>query len=70
MIRSAARGRAGMGAAGDDREVGRDHDPVELGDRPAGVEAAPARRELVMGGEVAQAAAERADGRPQRMEHA
>ena len=60
MVGGAARGRAGMGAAGDDLEVGRDHDPVELGDRPAGVEAAPARREAMMGGEVAQAAAARA----------
>jgi hypothetical protein len=49
-----------MGAAVEDLEVGRDHDPVELGDRPAGVEASTARREQVMSGEVAKAAAARA----------
>ena len=57
MIRGAARGRAVMGAARQDFEVGRDHDLVELRDRAAGVEASAARREQVMRGEIAQAAA-------------
>ena len=46
-----------MGAAGDDLEVRRDHDPVELGDRPPGVKAAAAGRENVVRTEVAQATA-------------
>src|SRR4028118_384920 len=45
-------GGGGGGAAGDDLELGRDHDPVELGDRAAGVEAAAAIGEAVVGGEV------------------
>ena len=46
-----------MGAAFDDLEAVADHDPVELGDRPAGVEAAAAIGEAKMVAEIAQAAA-------------
>src|SRR3546814_13728928 len=55
VVRSAPRRHAAVGAAFQYLQLLADHDPVELRDRPAGMEAAAAFGDAMMVGEVAQA---------------
>src|SRR5688500_10316768 len=57
VIRGPARRGAGMRAAGDDIQVVSYHDPIEHGDRAAGVKASSAGCEMVMRAEVPKTAA-------------
>src|SRR3546814_5112873 len=60
VVRSAPRRHAAVGAAFQYLQLLADHDPVELRDRTAGMEAAAACGEAMMVGEVAQASSVRA----------